>query len=1597
MVNFVALNTPPETAIDIENHTKEVQIETGLKLYQRALSLQHAKDWSAAAKVYEELLSLDILKSSSIEELCNVTSERMIRLIYLVYKNYGSFVFDTLISSDSNDDHGLSMLYTCLKNYSIALKYDHDDLALWMKVSEVSENLGLNRIFRFSLESIISSEMELLIDREYSVDRTSYGNILSPEIYKSLIKLNSTSYFDMKIVFQEKKFVNLQKKDSHFQNSFPLILKVPERNIDSISITLASSFLNRYERNDFEFYSHIEFIENQKHIDKCLSEVNDTEIHESQIIVTLQNDFGFSEMFQELSTDIDNSRIFLESHSDINNLNDLESESFQNKIDNDNIDSLKNFKKRHLNDENYEKSLRVSKRIRDKDGINLNHEEKDICFVNSLNEIFSKVDMYFGEYSTFICPPADIFFENNVIDKLRQSLYCGFLTEDAINDVIQEKSFSMFPRVFYLDLSKHLDISVNINGNENLTVIDEFESFINSDKYSLDEISLEWFKRITFYSYSDLGTLYFQKKWSSRLSNAVIQIAINVEIECLCFFKNVLKKKIFCDNYTNDAISMEIETGIIQVLGWAQTILELFLNYYVKNERNDYFEKTETDELIFQKQRICRWRLLVNDLMLAYGVSFDSLQTNNDMINLLLRHKFCNAIILEYFGALHESVIKEYQYIKDYMLQLGNVSVIYFPNCEVISEISLFRIDLEISKLKTVDFFTSVFVSSRLMEYNLVIEKLRPVLQGSSELNEIFKFSLVEEFLLKAPIDFKLQLWNLLQNAYHNLSQVEDALWCCLKALSSVISYFDSSFYKNVMTEQQMTIFILKRLFSASQLISYALQSLVEHDKILSFLSNDVISESLSSFLVILRLLLIFCFFEDSIVDNNSCTPKFSNNEIFDNKLHNMQVQSWCFAYCLYKEILLRKKTDTSSFYTDITKFLCLIHEELGIRGYCSLSDGVLLRILQTELLNSGSFSLTSEIIQCLHCRFGLSFGTENFYPFDHYTEPSDIDCFSAEQILPFILSLINKRRSGLTLPRADIKTVLDRIYNVLENAPNSKVSNAFNFALISAYLSENIRLNDIIGCQYDSFALALSDVNFVQAEIHISMFRSRGKTTSTRGTDDLQLALKYLMADLSLNPWRMSSWHALGLTFGWLSDDELTWSAEYIYNEQKSISDLRKKSLKAYMMAFSFFISSFDNDMNDNLVYSFSNLQYDFGLQLYTSVHPPLDMEPFISRYSQFYNGPDGLLKRELTNDVSYHRIIELSMKCFLFASKNNGDWRCFYMLGKTLGKLKRDPKQVLDQYLCAIKLVPRKNTVSGQAIIIEPDYKLLETAMMYLREIAYDNDISELETPVKKDDIIEICLIVLKRIRLADKKHWHHRPVFRCAKILESQFKIQSAKDELETLFSIRTFGKAVINIWRPDFERFVLLLKRLRKVSSSIYHHRYVWENLCTVYLNLLRRNASIPECPSMVWDIPLSKFNFIATKFEEQFLNNTISDEYGIDNIRDVLELKKINGGLFNVEIIDQFLIDIYFNIYLSFSKEIDIMNNSLVNIDNILKRKNISNDLDDSNSYANTNNIYMAFDGAINNNLDNLVLINDNFVLVSRKDVLSRLSFFSRTK
>lgn len=187
---------------------------------------------------------------------------------------------------------------------------------------------------------------------------------------------------------------------------------------------------------------------------------------------------------------------------------------------------------------------------------------------------------------------------------------------------------------------------------------------------------------------------------------------------------------------------------------------------------------------------------------------------------------------------------------------------------------------------------------------------------------------------------------------------------------------------------------------------------------------------------------------------------------------------------------------------------------------------------------------------------------------------------------------------------------------------------------------------------------------------------------------------------------------------------------------------------------------------------------------------------------------------------------------------------------------------------------------------------------------------------------------------------------------------------------------------------------LLKRLRKASSSIYHHRQVWERLCCVYLNLLRRNSSILTCPPMFWNITLLNFNFIASKLEEQLLNSTYLNEHGIDNIRDVMELKKINGGLYNVEIVDQFLVDSYFKLYISFSEKI-IHDHFLADNKGCKLRKDnlISNDSDVDNGYENINEIISVIFGEIFVNLDRSNMA-DN-ILISQKDVLSRLPFFCK--
>ncbi|GMG33370.1 unnamed protein product [[Candida] boidinii] len=97
MSSFTAINVKEnEGEIDIEEHTRELQIESGYKLFQDALKFQKINDFKTANKLYDELFKMDIIKSNNYSANPNIEN-----LKYLCYRNIGFLKFYELVSDCS--------------------------------------------------------------------------------------------------------------------------------------------------------------------------------------------------------------------------------------------------------------------------------------------------------------------------------------------------------------------------------------------------------------------------------------------------------------------------------------------------------------------------------------------------------------------------------------------------------------------------------------------------------------------------------------------------------------------------------------------------------------------------------------------------------------------------------------------------------------------------------------------------------------------------------------------------------------------------------------------------------------------------------------------------------------------------------------------------------------------------------------------------------------------------------------------------------------------------------------------------------------------------------------------------------------------------------------------------------------------------------------------------------------------------------------------------------------------------------------------------------------------------------------------------------
>jgi hypothetical protein len=284
---------------------------------------------------------------------------------------------------------------------------------------------------------------------------------------------------------------------------------------------------------------------------------------------------------------------------------------------------------------------------------------------------------------------------------------------------------------------------------------------------------------------------------------------------------------------------------------------------------------------------------------------------------------------------------------------------------------------------------------------------------------------------------------------------------------------------------------------------------------------------------------------------------------------------------------------------------------------------------------------------------------------------------------------------------------------------------------------------------------------------------------------------------------------------------------------------------------------------------------------------------------------------------------------------------WKAYYKISDewaaSEGVTKPPLQSILDAFVKSIDCAPRPKD-SRQDPILEPHYKLVSIVHKLVTKGDMEPQagadlLQEQPFKIRKGESIAIqsldewepfILESLRHLRTADKTHWHHRMIARVANILYNENKSEheqavAARAELWGSIFTKTM---YMQVWKPEaerpgrhcvyMERYVLLMcsilstlndkstmeqlvKRVRKKGHELFHFSKVWNECCSAYVRLIRREGQIPVGMDEVFKgIPADEFEDLSERLV-LWMNTSDASHQALEALREATDLKKLNAN------------------------------------------------------------------------------------------------------
>ncbi|KAI0244888.1 Histone transcription regulator 3 [Massospora cicadina] len=647
-----------------------------------------------------------------------------------------------------------------------------------------------------------------------------------------------------------------------------------------------------------------------------------------------------------------------------------------------------------------------------------------------------------------------------------------------------------------------------------------------------------------------------------------------------------------------------------------------------------------------------------------------------------------------------------------------------------------------------------------------------------------------------------------------------------------------------------------------------------------------------------------------------------------------------------------------------LSKFLSEAHAQLGPHDACELDGGALPKLcLRVFGQVEGSAVAPEDVYQCYYCLYRVVVGgtLKDKAKHSNGTQPLDMDAVTGifQLIWPSIESKVV--RGKMATP--EIKAVLDRINQYLENTPLIRsAAVSFNLATIEAYLQSGVPLTrtrelsspplptaDVVGGPA-GVSWVYTKLFLSQARLHFYQIRARLKTQNIADAIDWDTIFAPIKRHLSICPRSVEGWYSLASAYAEASAGMMRRSASYMRTHRTAIAGLQKMGLLSFAEGARLMLTS-----KAAATGPAHDFWAEFGYLVYVAIARPMKLAAFKSKEPPV-PGSMPAVPPTLTPSGGYR----LALSLFHRARRSRNTWEMNVMMAKCLTKLGAAPAQVLPLLVMAVEL--------SADDVIEPSYQLVN--FLYKRLLGGALDEATAWACLRKVPRLQVDAETLPRallqavesLKAIDKKRWHHKLHYLHARVHHFMFQDgKRALEEMQNLIKLNHVSSC-INVWKPESERpgkhfvyvaqyllFILeiagpsatfaflatLLRRIAKVTDSIYRFAQVYGRAVDMYIQAVRGQLGVGACEFIRRPWTVAAFTAAAQPVEREVVAQLahanpaqvpVEFEYEYQvalAFKATLELAKLFGGLVAPpKRLLHLLVDIYGKLLGMFQADVD---------------------------------------------------------------------------